>query len=790
MMSRTLRSLGSLSALLTASTLLAPAATHGQFPVSSDQLQVLTVRDPMLDPSGPAVTADDGGRRMKMSPGALWFLFSSAATDLVAGLGEADAATSPHPLGENTYLYDVRRGRTSLVSHRFDDPSTRANGETLPLELTSDGQTFTLYGSSSDMVPGFDGPPRERCDGRGLFCALWLYDETRTEATLITGLFSFDPLTTTPLPVVSDDSRYRFRKVSLFDTEPPTPFGVLVREDRSDGSRQLVSRVEGGSVPELIFTREVAPSPDGSWVVYSSTDAQLAPGVVDDNDADDVYWTDVETGETRLVSHVLGDPGAVAGGSAPMVSADGRYVAFRSNSEELVPDSPVSNHISERSLFLYDLARSRMQLVVSHEAGYSRQELSGDGRFVAFQSRRPPVAGITQDEEDLDNVYLFDGEDGSLRLVSRSPSDRSLAAGGTLESFDADGNAIIWRTPEGLWRYDRIRDENVPLFSDPEIQERSSTFLVDGSLGPAVFLTTVAPLVVGDENETSDIYVAGQLACSGDDGCVGFERFRVTAHWRDADGNTGVGHEIPLTDDTLGFWFFDEENVEVVVKVLDACVPFEEYWIFAAGLTDVEVELTVHDRLSGMVRRYRNELGTEFQPVLGTNGFPTACSFEHEPNVSSTLADLPIPGSQASSREDRRLASHPSRTELAQPGTGACVPSADVLCLQQGRFRVEAQWRSQVIFSQSGPADAVQLTSDTGFFWFFDDDNLEIVVKVLDACDVFGRYWVYAGGLTDVEVDLTVTDTVTGESVTYSNPLGQAFVPVRDTSAFATCNAP
>ena len=44
-----------------------------------------------------------------------------------------------------------------------------------------------------------------------------------------------------------------------------------------------------------------------------------------------------------------------------------------------------------------------------------------------------------------------------------------------------------------------------------------------------------------------------------------------------------------------------------------------------------------------------------------------------------------------------------------------------------------------------------------------------------------------AGGLTDVNVVLTVTDTMTGLVRTYVNPQGTAFQPIQDTSAFATC---
>ncbi|HWZ86759.1 MAG TPA: hypothetical protein VN032_11190 [Thermoanaerobaculia bacterium] len=112
-----------------------------------------------------------------------------------------------------------------------------------------------------------------------------------------------------------------------------------------------------------------------------------------------------------------------------------------------------------------------------------------------------------------------------------------------------------------------------------------------------------------------------------------------------------------------------------------------------------------------------------------------------------------------------------------------CTTDAHTLCLNNGRFSVTATFQ-QTPEGPSSPATAVPLTADTGYFWFFDSANVEMVVKVLTGCSVNNEYWVFAGGLTDVGVQMTVTDTVTGAVKMYSNAFGTPFQPIQDSSAF------
>ncbi len=100
---------------------------------------------------------------------------------------------------------------------------------------------------------------------------------------------------------------------------------------------------------------------------------------------------------------------------------------------------------------------------------------------------------------------------------------------------------------------------------------------------------------------------------------------------------------------------------------------------------------------------------------------------------------------------------------------GCGDPSA--LCLNHGRFRVRVTWR---VDSQgtSGVANPVPLAEDSGTFWFFSPNNLELLVKVVDGRAFNGHFWVFYGALSDVAYTITVTDTTTGAVRTYVNAPG------------------
>ncbi|MEM8961376.1 MAG: hypothetical protein AAGD38_07865 [Acidobacteriota bacterium] len=124
-------------------------------------------------------------------------------------------------------------------------------------------------------------------------------------------------------------------------------------------------------------------------------------------------------------------------------------------------------------------------------------------------------------------------------------------------------------------------------------------------------------------------------------------------------------------------------------------------------------------------------------------------------------------------------------TDIA-PNTGS-LASADstTILLQQDRFQVEVDWTD--FDNNSGFGRLIDQTDDSALLYFFDPGNWEMIVKVLDACDINNHYWVYLSGATTVGFTVTVTDLNTNTVREYTNPLGNMAAAVSDTLAFATC---
>ena len=120
--------------------------------------------------------------------------------------------------------------------------------------------------------------------------------------------------------------------------------------------------------------------------------------------------------------------------------------------------------------------------------------------------------------------------------------------------------------------------------------------------------------------------------------------------------------------------------------------------------------------------------------------------------------------------------------------TNACIKSDTVLCIENkpgdGRFQLTVDFNHVGRAPGTGQVSIGTLgIAHGGSFWFFSQDNPEILVKVLNACSINHKFWVFVDAGTNVGFNLHLLDTVTSETRTYSNPDNVAAVPVQDTSA-------
>jgi ELWxxDGT repeat protein len=462
------------------------------------------------------------------------------------------------------------------------------------------------------------------------------------------------------------------------------------------------------------------------------------------DDYDYQIWTSDGTGATMLTD--FPNSGFVDAQPAELTAFQG-HLYFMAN----LPDSP-----AHRGLWRSDGTPAGTVLVKDFSLVYDsfrlpRHGLTTVGSHLVFTAD-DGVHGQepwTSDGTTAGTVLLRDVFPG---VSSSEPSGYQEAAGQLFFSaVDGAHGFELWRTdgtPQGTRLVQDIAPEGAS--SDP------SGFTVAGN---RLFFSADDGLT---GNELWVLPLSGP-ACqpSATALCLNGGRFKVEASWL-IPGSDGHGQAVPLAADTGAFWFFDSSNIEAILKVLDGRGLNGHFWVFYGALSNVEYTLTVTDTQTGLARRYVNPPG-------------------QLASVGDTQAFGPL-GARAA-RVPASTGARPVVTERidAAAVTGTCVPGASRLCLNGGRFAVEASWKD--FSDRTGHGTAVSMTGDTGYFWFFDATNIETVLKVLDGTAVNGHFWVFYGALSNVEYTLTVTDTVTGKVRSYRNPKGQ-FASVADTAAF------
>ena len=379
----------------------------------------------------------------RLTPDGAFVVFSSRATDLVPGFAG--------PATYNVYLFDRVAGTLVLASGSGGSGHIAGNHFSASPEVNDDGSVVAFYTWSSDLVPGvadLNGTRDLAFYDRG--AAATVYASLHAP-----GQASATPSTHSTLVSASADGRYAVFLSAAANVVP----GQVDRNDSQDvflvdrvaGTTTLVSRAAG--LPATAGDGEslsAAISADGAYVAFVSRGRDHVAGQIDTNVEDlgygvwipgpDVFLLDRAAGTTALVSHVAGS--SVTAGEYPCyselssevsLSADGRYVAFSCNADDLVAGQDDPNF--ETDIFLYDRVGGTTVLV-SRKAGTAATAadwfsfgpvVSGDGRWVAFTSYATNLVagGIDNGQSD---VFLFDRDSGQTLLASRAAGTAATAA--------------------------------------------------------------------------------------------------------------------------------------------------------------------------------------------------------------------------------------------------------------------------------------------------------------------------------------------------------------------------
>lgn len=342
----------------------------------------------------PAISAD--GR---------YVAFWSWANNLVPGddNGEADV-----------FLHDRQAGETELVSTGPDGKPARGGegmGSYRP-SLSDDGRLVAFVSWASDLVPGDTNRLADAfvCDRQAHAITRVSVAEDGTEANGWTDLVS-----------TSADGRWLAFVCnatnlvhSMERSEPAHPQVYL--HNQETGHVELVSVSADGRLADRV-SGGAGVSADGQWVAFASWATNLAADARSGWAA--IYLRDCRTAKTDWVGPYTRAPNAVLLGGIVSLSRDGRWLAFDSDADDLVPGD--TNR--ERDVFVYDRGTSRLERVSVTTAGAQatggsngRPTVSRDGRFVAFVSRATNLApGI---REPQSHIYVRDRQTGRTELVS------------------------------------------------------------------------------------------------------------------------------------------------------------------------------------------------------------------------------------------------------------------------------------------------------------------------------------------------------------------------------------
>ena len=255
-----------------------------------------------------------------------------------------------------------------------------------------------------------------------------------------------------------------------------------------------------------------------------------------------------------------------------------------------------------------------------------------------------------------------------------------------------------------------------------------------------------------DPNPTGGNGCTGDKADDEDKLCLGSGRYEIEVDFHDQyNDKSGRGQAVKFagSERTGFFWFFRPTNFELVVKILDGTPVNGRIWVFYGATTDVGYTIEVTDTVTGAEKTYESLPGT-FCGRADTGAFPADAA------ASAALAGAPAGAARVTA------ATH----------QGGSDPAETLRLLD--RFEVTVDFSTQDEQGQTvpGKGKAVAGTGQSGYFWFFREDNIELLIKMVDATAIGDYFWAFVGALSDVGYTVHVHDPVTEQDWEFVNPQG------------------
>ncbi|MEV6240932.1 hypothetical protein [Lentzea sp. NPDC051838] len=338
----------------------------------------------------------------------------------------------------DVFVRDRQSGETTRVS--VDSAGVQGNKVSLNPSISADGRFVAFESIATNLVAD---------DTLGHW-DVFVHDlQTRTTTLISRGRYEREAETDSLNPSISADGRFvafDSRASNLVQGDLNKRPDVFVH-DRTDGSITRasvgVNGFEGNGssqVPSI--------SADGRYVAFESAASNLLPGP-DTNRTTDIFVHDRETRETRRASVSSANVEADAASGRPSLSADGRYVVYVSNASYLVPGDAPPRDGMDLDVFRFDRETGTTTQVNLNPDGVStsdvrlhRPVISADGRFVAFQSGEwDLVPGDTNGSAD---VFLRDMVTTTTTRVSVGPAGEEANSSSGTPAISADGRHVAF----------------------------------------------------------------------------------------------------------------------------------------------------------------------------------------------------------------------------------------------------------------------------------------------------------------------------------------------------------